>query len=375
LHFLDSGGVYGAERVILNLSREMLRSDRFEPVVGCIVRHSEDRSDLYDAAEALGVEAVKVPIANGLLFRDLPRTVRLLRSLRIGLIHSHGYKPSVYGFVVRILGGIPILATCHLWFEPSKGPLKMRVMVWIEKRIYRWFPVVVAVSEPIREVLIRHGILRERTVVICNGVEPQKPVPSSLQVVDLRRELGLTDGDFCVLTAGRLTRQKAQWLLVEAAAILKSAGGGVHFLIVGEGELVDELRAAIQKHDVADCVSLLGFRRDMPRLLAAADAFALPSLDEGMPMSLLEAAAARVPAIATPVGDVPKLIEHERTGLLVPLENALALAKSVARLRDDRAFAHDLANAAYAKMVGKYSSDAMCARYMDVYAGILAEKT
>lgn len=371
LHFIDSAGVYGAERVILNLSTQLQRVGGYVPVVGCIVQGRDEPSALFDAAASAGIEALKIPIANSRLWRDLPRAASLLAGAGIDLIHSHGYKPSVYGEVIRRRMGVPILATCHLWFEPSSGPLKMRVMVAIERRLYRGFPAVVAVSEPIREILVRHGVPQERTAVVANGVEVPEAPPAT-RLAALRRELDLADDDFVVLNAGRLTRQKAQWLLLEAAAILKNRERSFRFVIVGEGPLKQELRRRAEQLGVAHRVGFLGFRDDMDALLQMADAFALPSLDEGMPMALLESAAAGLPAVTTAVGDIGKLIVHEQTGLLIPGEDAPALAAALERLYRERELAGRLAAAAHQAMVDRYSSQAMTRRYVEVYERILS---
>lgn len=369
LHLIESADIYGAERVILNLSEEMTRTGRHQPVVGCIVESAASASELFDAATRLGLEAIRIPIDNRRLPFDVPRAARLVRRSRVDLIHTHGYKPVVFGYLIHLLTGIPTISTSHLWSTPEEYPLKMRVMVWLSERLYRRFPVAVAVSEPIRAALVRSGVAEERALVIANGVEIREPAPGDLAA--LRRELGLSAGDFVVLNAGRLTRQKAQWLIVEAAARLMDATPRCRFLIVGEGESEADLRESIRRQGLADCVQLLGFRRDMPELLALADVFILPSLYEGMPMSLLEATAGRVPVIATPVGDIPRLIVEGVSGLLIPVGDSEALARAIARLRDECDLGGRLANAALAVMKQGHSSAAMCRRYTEVYDSIL----
>lgn len=383
LHFIESGGVYGAERVILNLSREMQNTPDVHPVVGCIVNSLQEQSDLYDAAVSQGIEALKIPIPNARLPFALPKAARLLRDQKVDLIHSHGYKPSVFGFVIRQLTGIPVITTCHLWFEPNKAPLKTRVMIALEKIFYRRFPCVIAVSEPIKSILIQHGIQPENIKVIKNGVDLPQAQLSSAEKNNLRAELGLAATTFCILNAGRLARQKSQHTLIEAAAILKQSkvlqadsatGPGFHIIIIGEGPLEKELRQLIAQHQLEDCVSLLGFRSDIDRLLAIADVFALPSLDEGMPMALLEAAAAQVAVITTAVGDIPKLITHDSTGLIIPKENPQALADAIQKLAQNPAQRAQLATAAQTAMQAQNSSQAMGQQYHLVYKNLLAIK-
>jgi len=370
LHFIESGGVYGAEQVILNLSREMMRHSELVPVVGCIVSVETEQSDLYDAAVSEGIEAVKLVIPNSRFPLAMPRIAKELKCLNVALIHSHGYKPSVYGFLLKVLSGIPVIATCHLWFEMDKGPLKTRVLIALEKRLYRWFPRVVAVSDGIRNVLIENGVPGEKVTVVENGVSIE-PGETTDQSELLRQSLGLSADDFCVLNAGRLTRQKAQWTLVEAVAVLKKRQIDIQVLIAGEGRLKETLMEQIAHYQVEDRVKLLGFRSDIPELLAISDVFALPSLDEGMPMILLESAARGVPAIATAVGDIPKLIRADETGLVIPKEDPEALADAIELLLNDKPLRQRLADNARSRMQAMYSSQAMYQKYNEIYQNLL----
>ncbi len=372
LHFIDSEGVYGAERVILNLSQKMLAQPQFIPVVGCIVGNAQAANPLYDAAVAAGIEAHKIVIANSKLLRDIPQAAEQLKSLGISLIHSHGYKPSVFGFFIARRVGIPIISTCHLWFDPTRGPLKMRAMIWMEKKLYRYFPKIIAVSDPIKEVLAQAGLPAHKLDLVRNGVDIPDIQLTDSQKLALRSQLGLAPDDLVIVNSGRLVRQKAQWILVKAASILQQQGRKIQVLIVGEGGLRSELEAQIAEDNVSHCVKLLGFRSDINQLLAISDIFALPSLDEGMPMSLLEAAAAAKPIVATAVGDIAKLIRQGESGVIIPTENPQALADAIATLQDDAALALRLAVSVNRQMRAEYSSDAMCTRYQAIYRELLS---
>ncbi|MFL1453582.1 glycosyltransferase [Marinobacter sp. GN3S48] len=371
LHFIESGGLYGAEKVILNLSREMLRNGEFVPVVGCIVGCEEEQSDLFDAAVELGVEAVKLVIPNSRFPLALVRVSRQLKDMNVEIIHSHGYKPSVYGFVLRGLTGIPVIATCHLWFEMEKGPLKTRLMIALEKLFYRWFPQVVAVSDEIRRILLSNGVPGKKVSVVENGVAIE-PLPDPEKPAQLKASLGFQPEEFCVFNAGRLTRQKAQWTLIDAAALLKHRGVKVQVLIAGEGGLKQTLTNRISELGVSDRVTLLGFRQDVAELLAMSDVVALPSLDEGMPMILLESTARGVPAVTTSVGDIPKLIRDGESGLIIPREDPTALADAIEKLQMDAGLRQRLASSAQAIMQSRYSSQTMHLQYHDIYKKLIS---
>lgn len=371
LHFIESEGVYGAERVILNLSQQLLKEGSFVPVVGCIVTNTQSHSPLYEAALSLGIEAIKIPIANKTVLLDLPKAARQLKTARIDLIHSHGYKPSVFGFIINLLTRIPVMATCHLWFEPSKGPLKMKIMIGLEKFFYRWFPKIVAVSEPIKNILLHNNLRPEQVILIRNGVDLPTSNMGAEEKFAIRQSLGIQENEFCVLNSARLNRQKAQWVLIKAAKIIKLQQQHVKILIVGEGPLHHELTDMIKAEGVENYVQLMGFRDDVYKLLSISDLFCLPSIDEGMPMSLLEAAAACKPIITTSVGDIPKLIQHEKTGLIITLESPEALASAILRLKTDSNLAKQLAHNSHQAMVANYSSEAMCTAYLPIYHSLM----
>lgn len=378
LHFIESGGLYGAESVIINLSREMATQDSYEPVVGCIVQNNHQDVDLVEVASSLNIESHRLCIANSRAILELPRAAAKLKRLGIGLIHSHGYKPSVYAFIIGRLTGIPVLATCHLWFMDSDAPMKMRFMVRLERYLYRFFPAVVAVSKDIRSILLANRVDPTRVHLIKNGIalEDYRDIKGGRRQErgesPRRRNVdGVRDGDVCVLTVGRLTEQKAQRDLVSAAALIKKAGKQVKILIVGEGELRESLEQQIEQLGVGDQVSLLGFRDDIGSLLRRADIFVLPSKDEGMPISLLEAVAAGVPVITTMVGDIPKLIKHGVTGIAVEINDPPGLAEAILSLSDDVDSASVLAERAFEALRESYSSAQMYREYDRVYQAVL----
>src|SRR5262249_764479 len=146
----------------------------------------------------------------------------------------------------------------------------------------------------------------------------------------------------------------------------------VRIVIVGEGELRSDLTQQIAAAGVGDIVTLAGFRNDIAALLGRADIFVLPSLDEGMPISLLEAVATRVPVIATRVGDVPKLIGEGATGLVGQKRAPAGLAAAILALAGSPQRRAALSTRAWAALKEAYSSRQMYERYADVYQAVLA---
>ena len=131
------------------------------------------------------------------------------------------------------------------------------------------------------------------------------------------------------------------------------------------------MEALIAEREVTSNVFLLGFRNDVNHLLQLCNVFTLPSIDEGMPMSLLESAAANRPIVSTNVGDIGKLIKHEQSGLVIPLEDPQALAKALIQLKEEPHLAKKLAAAAHDLMKQNYSSESMFRHYSAIYKEIL----
>lgn len=372
IHFIDSGGLYGAESVILNLSREMLLSGEYTPVIGCIVPDTAMHNDLYNESRSKGLMACKIKIRNLLLWLDLPRAARTIHNMGVDLIHCHGYKAFVFAFLIGKWLRIPVVSTCHLWFLEGYPPLKMRLMIKLELFFYNFVPVIVGVSIPIKGFLTSAGISADKIKIINNGI----PV-HAYQTVDrnhinrLRSELGLTQNEFVVINVGRLSLQKDHKTILRAAKTLKEANSHVRILIVGDGELRAELEEYILKHQIEHTVKILGFRKDIKGLLNIASVFLLPSLDEGMPISLLEAAASNTPIITTMVGDIPKMIHHEESGLAVPVGNPSAIADAIIRLKNSFEMQKKIKTKAFETLISQYSSEHMYKEYKKVYEMLL----
>lgn len=371
LHFIASDGLYGAESVVLNLSMQLQGNYRQTAVIGCIVSSDNEDNALYNRAVELGLETVKIVIANKKLLTDLPKAAKQISALKIDIIHSHGYKPSVYGFVIAKLKAIKIMATCHLWFELANKPLKTKVLVSLELLFYKWFSKVVGVSEPIKQVLITKGVPERLVDVVPNGVDINVMDNRLVTREKIRTSLDIADDTFVLINSGRLTKQKAQSIIVDAAKILREKNINFLVLIVGEGELQAPLANQISKLGLEHNIKMLGFCSNIDEMLVAADCFVMPSIDEGMPMSLLEAVAAEVPVVSTHVGDIEKLIQHQESGIVMPLNDANALADAVIELKEHPDLATRFSKNAKQKMQAIYSSETMAKAYSAIYSAIV----
>lgn len=267
--------------------------------------------------------------------------VRLLRRLRPRVVHVTDVWPQA--LVAARLARVPrLLVTHHTPELPRHDNLAGRV--W-QRLGWAMGPEVIYTSEADRE---------------RDGRKPSHVVPLG---IDLDRFANAhpalrKDGPI-VGNVARLAPQKDHATLLEAARIL----GDVRFVIVGDGEL----RRELERRADGLPVELTGARDDVPELLASFDVFAFPSLFEGLCLAVIEAQAASVPVVATPVGGIRETVVDGATGLLVPPRDPAALAAAIRRLLDDRDLAQRLADEARRRVRERYSEQRMVELTLGLY--------
>jgi glycosyltransferase involved in cell wall biosynthesis len=208
---------------------------------------------------------------------------------------------------------------------------RARLYYWIDGRALRHYALVICVSDDLIEQCVAAGVSPDRCVLIENAIDTDQYV-RQMSIPEARRRLGLRADGLLVGAVGRLSEEKGFDILIRAVGRLINEGCSLELVIAGEGNARPGLEAAIARQRQANRFHLLGHRSDVPVLLQALDIFALSSLREGLPNVLLEAMAMEVACVATRIAGVPRLIEHERNGLLVQSGNEEELCAAIRRL-------------------------------------------
>jgi glycosyltransferase involved in cell wall biosynthesis len=201
--------------------------------------------------------------------------------------------------------------------------------------------------------------------VIPNGVRPAAPGPATL-----RRELNLAPGDPLIVAVGNLYPVKGHAHLIAGFAAIANEFPTAHLAIAGRGELRDALQECAVAHHIADRVHLLGLRADVAGVLASADLFAMPSLAEGMPLSLLEALFRGLPVVATDVGEVRQMLAGG-AGVVVEPANSAQLAIAMRGILRDPSRARSLGEVARGRAATKFDLQHTVDRYADLYVRYL----
>jgi glycosyltransferase involved in cell wall biosynthesis len=280
-------------------------------------------------ARALGIRTESLEMKRGVPDpRGLLRLARLTRAWRPDVIHSHMVHANLMARALRLVAPVPALvSTIHNIYEG--GRLRMAA--------YRYTNALVdhltIVSQAAADRFVGERIVpRELLTVIPNGVDTEQiaAVPPGTREA-LRQELGV-DGAFVWLAVGRYEVAKDYPNMLRAFARVRASQPDAVLWIVGRGSLQPETEALAAELGLGDAVRFLGVRDDVPRVMSAADGYVMSSAWEGMPMVLLEAAAAGLPIVATTVGGNHEVVVHEETGFLVPPRDDAALAAGMLRL-------------------------------------------
>jgi glycosyltransferase involved in cell wall biosynthesis len=368
LHLHDGSGFYGAEAVILNLCKALENTD-YHAIVGSLMDGVQSSPDLGRHAESIGLETAYFPMRMKLDLRVFPRIGQVVRQRNIRLIHAHGYKSNAVGLIAAKAFRVPMVTTNHLFPLLPKGDKKLQFYSAIDAAIsMKHLDRIVAVSEEIRDKLVVKGLRRSIISVIENGIDLDAyRGQEAMDTRAYRRSLGLGERSFVVGTIGRLTEQKGQVYFLEAAQTLLRSGIPVEFLVAGDGPLRNGLLQQAEQMGIAGQVRFLGYRTDTAELLKLMDLFVLSSIDEGLPMVMLEAMASRTPVVVTSVGHIPHVIRDHENGLLVEPGNSALLADRIRTLLGNQTLKDLLAENAARTVEQHHSKEAMCGKYLSVY--------
>ncbi len=362
---VSTGGVYGAERVMLELAR-YLSDHGWESRVLAI--DGAGAEPLAQAARAAGLAGdVLEPRAGGdwAMRRHL---AEYLDRHRIDVVHSHGYKPSILLGLTRQQARRVCFTTCHSWY---RGTAALRIYEYLEKRIVRSFDHVFAVSDQIERELLEARVPRHQLTYIRNGLDAAAPVADAR--IRIRAEHAVGPKQRLLVRAGRLHPTKGNEYLLHALAMLVTRHD-LRLLFLGEGEEREALEVLANSLGLSERVAFIGFRANVADYLAAADVFVSPSLAEGLPMVLIETMAARCPLVTTNVGAIPSLATDGVHALVVPPKDSAALAGAIERILVEPDLGRRLADAAYEEYARSYSRAAMCRGYLAVYNQSIARR-
>ena len=286
--------------------------------------------------------------------RDAAALLRLVAMLHgVDLVHTHSSKAGIVGRAAARLAGVPaVVHTVHGWsFNDTHGRATRSTFITLERLAARETDLLLCVSEADRALGLSYGIGEPSAYrILRSGIEAASYAPTDGARSRVRRELGCAPDSVLVGSVGNLKAQKAPLDFVEPARRAHARDPRLRFVFAGDGELRGDVERAIARASLGSVVRLLGWRDDVPDLLAALDLFLLTSRFEGLPRAALQAVAAGVPVIATDTGGIAEVVVPGEGGLLVPVGDVEAAAGAVVRLAAEPELGRRLAANARARL-------------------------
>ncbi len=303
------------------------------------------------------------------------RLAGVIRSQGIGLVQTHLPGANFWGLLLALRGACRVLATIHnnqeFRYGDADSPVRSRLRRLAYKAIVNRCAGTIAVSEKVKTSLgqdlgLGPGAM-DRITVVTNGVDVPGPV-SDHERVAVRRELGLDLNLPLVVAAGRFGPQKNFQDLVSVAEILKKQGTTFQLLIAGEGEFHADLKARARDLGLDGTVFMPGNLQNLGQVMLAADVFAMTSLWEGLPLVLLEAMAAGLPAVAYGIPGVLELVVDRKTGYTVSEGDLSGIASRLAALLDDSELCLSMGTAARTKVLADFNFETLLSKLMARYS-------
>lgn len=356
----------GAERVLLNYLA-CHDADRFAVTVASFVNSRRQSNAFTEELEKRDIPFRKIPVSYLTQGAVLRETVRLIRDCRIDLVHSHGYRSDIIGYMAARRAGVPIVSTVHGWTPVT---WKLRRYEQLDRWFLKRFDGVIGVSREIVDSLLECGVQPDRVRLFHNAV----PVSGADEGrAEEKTPLVRTPGERIILTVGRLSSEKGIDILLRAFHRYCSREPGTRLVIVGDGPLRVELAALAEELGLADRVLFAGYTNTVERYYKVADLFVLPSRTEGLPMVILEAMQAGLPVVCTRVGGIPEVIDNGITGVSVPPEDSDALGRAMSMVLGDPALASKLADLGRKSVYERFSAESWAKKIEGFYQNTVTE--
>jgi glycosyltransferase involved in cell wall biosynthesis len=360
LYAIDSLKIGGAEMLLLNMLKRYQPKHQIEVVYFTEGPLHEDVTAMGIPVHRISKRGLKDPFA-------FLRLLGIIRRFKPDVIHTHLTKSDVSGQLMGFLGGVPVrVLSLHNNDSWRTKPFFSNLMRLIVSPAQKY----IAVSEAVRDFTVENSHYPEdKMMVIENGIDLDRFDPAKITPFD-RAQWGVDADAPLVAVIGRLQPQKAHTVFLEAAAAVKREMPQARFVIVGDGDLREDLLAKRDELGLQREVIFAGIIRDIPAVLAAVDVLTFSSDWEGLPVALLEGMAMQKPVVSTAVGGVPLVVQDGVNGLLVAPRQPQKLATELLRVLREPELATRLGQAARQTIADKYSAAVMHDRILELYRSL-----
>jgi glycosyltransferase involved in cell wall biosynthesis len=355
----------GVETALLNWTETFDRT-RIEPYLFCFANPGGTEAPFIDAATRRGLPVTTIPWSR---LKPVWRASRMMadwvRRLDIDILHCHNAYADMVGALTARATGVRTLTTIYVW---SDFGVKRRVLQWIDLRVIRQFDRVTAHCEAARVKTVARGFAADQIPVLPCGFADRVAHLDPAERERLRSAEGVHPGETVLIKVARFWPEKRHDVLLHGFRTLRALDPTVRLWLPGVGPEQSRVQALANELGLRDRVSFLGFRKDLPELLALADIQVHTSDEEGVPLAILSGMAAGKPIVATRVGGIEEVIRHDYSGVLIPPREPDLFARAVAELIADPARQRRLGTTAGSFIADEYSLRAATSRVERLYA-------
>lgn len=364
LHTESSSGMGGQEYRVLEEAQGMEKRGH------TVVVAAPQGSRLAALAEQRGLQVKTTTFGKQGWITLVPSYLRILKHCEIDVVNTHG---SLDSWTAAIAGRISSRRPIIVRTRHKSTPVSR---TWRHCLLYGKLPhVVTTTGEAVRQGLMtRNRLSPSRVISIPTGVDLKRFHPQ-LPDVSLRKSLGLGSQGPLVGAVTFLRPEKGMMVLIEAVEWLKKRFSTIECVIIGDGGEKPVLLDRIRELGLEHSVHLVGFRQDVPALLAILDVVVIPSFEEGIPQSLTQALAMERPVVASAVGGVPEVVQDGLSGLLVPPRDPEILAEKIACLLHDPIAATRMGKVGRQVIQERYSMEHMLTQTEMVYRRLMESQS
>lgn len=351
LHVVNSLEIGGLEKVVVDLTQKLKQVNH---TVVCLTA----KGDLFDEVSGDSLCLNNKP---GLILSTIPKLIIIIRDKKIDIVHTHNQGPQFYGSVAAKLLRKPVIHTKH---GQNINGSKRRI--YLDRFSAFLTDKIVTVSANAKEICQQKlKILERKLVTVLNGVDTDKfyRFPGKQKYHQGRT--------FVIGTVARLSPEKNHMCLLDACSQLVKENINFKLKIVGDGPLMDQLLKKCHDLNLKNHVFFAGSQSDIPAAMNEFDLFVLPSLTEGVSLTLLEAMACELPVVATNVGGTPEVVVDGKTGLLVSSDKSDSLAGAIIACIDDFHLCVEMGRAGRDRVLELFSLEKVAGKYLNLYQNLL----
>ncbi|MFW6160695.1 MAG: glycosyltransferase family 4 protein [Acidobacteriota bacterium] len=374
LEMIDQAFLGGGQRHVLSLVKS-LSPEKFQVAVG-----SEAGGPLVEELKNWGIRHYSLQMGKSSFLRNRNEILSLLKKAQFDILHTHGGVAGLFGRLAACQSRIPVVVhTLHgIHYLHYRNPFLRKIFVLMERWLSRRTDAVIFVSQDDRIKGSRLKLVPEEKIIfIPNGIDFQKyslDEETWQKAKKRKKNFNLPESKLIIGTVARLHRQKGLIYFFQAARILLNQRQDICFVIAGGGPLEKKFRNYLQRKKLENFIFLLGETGKTQELYPLFDVFVLPSLWEGLPYALLEAAAFERPVIGTNIDGIRELLKPGETGLLVPPEDSLSLAEAILKWLNKPEMAEEMGRKLREDLSRRYSLERMVQETEELYLRLCREK-